>query len=463
VNTSGAATGAKLTAISSGNFGFGSNNAGTSGNDELLMDDGHDGPLTLIFTGLANGDYDIYTYAWAPDNAAFFTNVRVTGSTDPMQPVGGAWPGGFVQGTTHSKHRVQVTAGTAQIVCTLNAGAATIDGVQLDKVASATRAGFNVDIGSSNGIPLPAYGAAAGQPGPWNQIINDGPTMLVDTQNVLTTVTLTSTTTGNYTFGFNNTGTTGDDELLMDDGHDGPMTLNLAGLINGYYDIYTYAWAPDNPLLLTNVSAANSTDPLQVVGGAWPGTFVKGTTHAKHRVLVTNGTAQITCTVSVGFVTINGLQVVPVSPTAPTIYCAAKVNSQGCTPTIGALGIPGPMALTGFTLLAVNVINNKPGLLIYSNNGQAAAPFQGGLLCMNGPIRRTVPLNSGGNAGPNDCSGVYSIEMNVFSAGGFGGTPAAYLTVPGTLVQTQFWGRDNGFTAPNNSTLSNALEYAVGP
>ncbi len=148
--------------------------------------------------------------------------------------------------------------------------------------------------------------------------------------------------------------------------------------------------------------------------------------------------------------------------TQPTSYCTAKTNSLGCLPSISSSGFPSATAGSGFVVTGLNVHNNKSGLLLYGVAGRAAIPFKGGTLCVNGP-RRSSAVNSGGNPPPSDCSGVYAIDMNCFATGGCGGVPLAALRVAGTVVDCQWWGRDPGFPAPNNTTLTDALEYRVMP
>ncbi len=144
-------------------------------------------------------------------------------------------------------------------------------------------------------------------------------------------------------------------------------------------------------------------------------------------------------------------------------YCTAKTNSLGCTPAIHSLGTSSASATSGFTVSAAQLINNKNGILIYGLTGRAATPFGGGTLCLANPIKRTPVASTGGHAPPNDCSGSLSLDMNAFAAGLLGGNPSPALSSVGQTVDTQFWSRDPGFAAPNNISLTDALEYVVGP
>jgi hypothetical protein len=148
----------------------------------------------------------------------------------------------------------------------------------------------------------------------------------------------------------------------------------------------------------------------------------------------------------------------------PATYCTTKVNGLGCSPAISSTGTASATAGSGFTVTGSNVRNNKSGLLFYGNTGSASLPFLGGTLCVAAPVKRTPGTNSYGNPFPaDDCSGAYVIDMNLFAVGGLGGTPLPALTVAGTVVNCQFWGRDPGFAAPNNVTLTDGLTYTVCP
>ncbi len=159
---------------------------------------------------------------------------------------------------------------------------------------------------------------------------------------------------------------------------------------------------------------------------------------------------------------LSSARIARIAPCSFHTFCVAKLNSLGCTPAIGALGVPSAGAASGFTVSVQQVLNNKPGLLLYGFSGAASGPFQGGTLCVAPPLSRSIGLLSGGNPPPNDCSGVYAIDMNAFAQGALGGNPKPALRIAGSVVNCQAWGRDPGFAAPNGSSLSDGLEFTIG-
>jgi hypothetical protein len=149
----------------------------------------------------------------------------------------------------------------------------------------------------------------------------------------------------------------------------------------------------------------------------------------------------------------------------PAIYCTAKINSLGCLPAIHWLGAPSASAASGFVVHADQIRNQKLGMMIYGITGRAELPFLGGILCIAN-ARRTVGLFSNGTPTSmgNDCTGTFQLDVNAYAAGVYGGLPPLpALRQVGTRVDCQFWGRDPGFPAPNNVTLTDALEYDVMP
>lgn len=136
-------------------------------------------------------------------------------------------------------------------------------------------------------------------------------------------------------------------------------------------------------------------------------------------------------------------------------YCTAKANSQGCAPQIGWSGSPTLSAPDDFVVRATSVVNQKPGVMLWGPS-QAAFPFQNGWLCVGPPIVRSALLSSGGNAPPDDCSGVLSLAL----------TQALMLQqgwAAGTHVFAQFWSRDPLHPDGSATSLSDALHFQVCP
>jgi hypothetical protein len=143
---------------------------------------------------------------------------------------------------------------------------------------------------------------------------------------------------------------------------------------------------------------------------------------------------------------------------APATYCTAKPNSCGTLPAIAYTGMPSASSTGPFVVSASNTKALKSGLLLYTDSGRGSLPFSGGTLCIaSAPVKRSVAVTDTSGT-PGHCDGTLSIDMNAFATGALGGNPLASLTVPGTQVNCQFWGRD---TLANGALLTDALEYFV--
>ena len=314
--------------------------------------------------------------------------------------------------------------------------------------SSASGQGFNVDYGANVNFPVPtsAYGAASGQAGTWN----DGSSGVIQGLAALdgspSGVTLSETGAFAGGFEFNNAGTSGDDERLLDDyldvGAPGQISTSVfSGLANGDYQVYTYSWAADNRTgFCSQVDVVGSPDPQQVVCGTWPGMHAQGITYALHNVSVTDGTitVNVEATPTGTFGTVNGIQIVPANANSGAAYCfgdgtggtcpcaAFGGTGEGCVTTSGTgatLAGSGNAAVGNdtFQLDVTGAPANRPGLFFQGVN-QLTSPVGDGLLCSNSTRRYAV------NA--TDARG--SVTQS-----GFGANASA-----GQALNYQYWFRD---------------------
>jgi len=137
---------------------------------------------------------------------------------------------------------------------------------------------------------------------------------------------------------------------------------------------------------------------------------------------------------------------------APTAYCEAQVNSQGCTPTTFATGTAS-VAGSSFRVKAAGVLNNKSGLMFWGT-GPKQSPFAGGFKCVVPPTVRTPLQTSAGNPPPDDCSGSFSYHWTT-------GYLNAKGLAAGTQVFCQYWSRDPQGASTTN--LTDALAFLVEP
>ncbi len=177
---------------------------------------------------------------------------------------------------------------------------------------------FNIDFEILTGTPTSTYGAAGAQPGVWTNPVIAGvvtPIPLNDTTGAATGVTLQCAGPV-FSFTTNNALTTGDDEALMDDLLDlsnlfgVPINFVFTGLQAGTYDVYAYAWAPDDPINFITAINVNGQPDENVGGAIWPGSHVEGVTYATQSTTIAAGqTLTVAATPIAGFGSLNGIQI----------------------------------------------------------------------------------------------------------------------------------------------------------
>ena len=138
-------------------------------------------------------------------------------------------------------------------------------------------------------------------------------------------------------------------------------------------------------------------------------------------------------------------------------YCTSGTSATGCSPSISGVGVPDSADGSGFDVVVSQVPAQRSGILFYglrpTSVPQQWAPFSTSYLCVNTPVVRTGPQNSGGAFG--NCSGQLHLDFNSFMAANPSALGAPYAA--GQQICMQGWYRDPG--APGATNLSNALSF----
>ncbi|MHC4208584.1 MAG: hypothetical protein ACYSWT_02600 [Planctomycetota bacterium] len=167
--------------------------------------------------------------------------------------------------------------------------------------ASVSGQSINIDHGMRSGTPGPDY-AAAGLPGVWNAPAADpgSPQALVG----LTGRPVGATVVHDVGFAFSIDDPGGPGEIRM--------TLSFGDLLDGTYEVMTYAWTPEGPGEPTLVTVNGDPASRLIAGGTWPGDFEAEVTHVIHEVEVTDGALSIAVQGASGL--LNGVQLRRLTP-----------------------------------------------------------------------------------------------------------------------------------------------------
>jgi len=143
---------------------------------------------------------------------------------------------------------------------------------------------------------------------------------------------------------------------------------------------------------------------------------------------------------------------------AQTTYCTAGTSASGCQAQISSSGSASATAPSGFLLSAAGVEGAKDGLFFFGTGGRQANSWGNGtsFQCVVPPVSRAGLLVSSGT--PGACDGAFAQDLNARWTARPAQNPG-----PGAVVQAQLWYRDPQSTSNQTTSLSNALEFSVGP
>jgi hypothetical protein len=137
----------------------------------------------------------------------------------------------------------------------------------------------------------------------------------------------------------------------------------------------------------------------------------------------------------------------------PAVFCQPKIDSNFCIPRIGFDGYPSLGGSGPFDIELSNASGQRNGLLFYGY-GTNSGPFQGGVLCVQPPLRRT-PVQSSGGTGLT-CDGTMTFDFAALARSGVD----AFL-VPGQACAAQYYYRDP--LDPFGTALSDGLSFTICP
>jgi hypothetical protein len=125
----------------------------------------------LRFFNLADGTYQVITYAWLPDDATLPSRVVCDESFDSPQFIGGAWNGALKLGVTHAVHLATPINGQINVHSGLSSAAASVAALNGIQLRLLTHLDGNVGLGSGGPFDLLTIN---GSPGNGSHVVNVG-------------------------------------------------------------------------------------------------------------------------------------------------------------------------------------------------------------------------------------------------------------------------------------------------